>query len=154
MKACEYVLFERRDFDLHFWSQVDKSGDCWLWTGLRNIFGYGRFTFDSSSMMAHRASWVINNAQMPLELNVLHKCDVRLCVNPKHLWLGTNRDNALDMSAKGRAPTPLAKLTEQQVREIRARRKNGEKGVDLAREYGLCPRQIARINTGHYWRHV
>jgi hypothetical protein len=88
------------------------------------------------------------------DMGVLHKCDVPLCVNPKHLWLGTKKDNALDMSAKGRATTPFAKLTEQQVREIRARRKNGEKGVSLAKEYGLCTSQIAGINTGRYWKHV
>lgn len=154
MKACEYVLFERRDFDLNFWEQVDKSQKCWLWTGSGNIAGYGRFTFNGTYMLAHRASWIINNAQMPLELNVLHKCDVPLCVNPKHLWLGTKKDNALDMSAKGRASIPFAKMTVQQVREIRARRKNGEKGVNLAREYGLCTSQIAGINTRRYWKHV
>ena len=85
-----------------FWAKVDKSGDCWLWTASKTKEGYGYFRFDGAMRKAHRMSWLLTNGEIPEGMLVCHTCDNPSCVNPKHLWLGTNRDNMDDMNAKGR----------------------------------------------------
>lgn len=81
---------------------IAPSG-CWLWrTGLGPT-GYGAFSVRGVQTSAHRASWIINMGRIPKGKSVLHKCDVRNCVNPEHLFLGTQLDNVRDMHAKGRA---------------------------------------------------
>lgn len=88
-----------------FWLRVDKTGGCWKWIGKsRHTFGYGLFKIKSAKQMqyAHRISWVIANGAVPHGLCVLHHCDVPECVNPSHLFLGTKKDNTLDMRLKGR----------------------------------------------------
>jgi len=91
-----------------FWKKADKSGDCWLWTGSKMSSGYGSFNFYGNVQLAHRVSWILKYGPIPIGYDfhgtcVLHKCDTKLCVNPDHLFLGTNADNVADMLAKGRA---------------------------------------------------
>lgn len=87
-----------------FWVKVDKTapGGCWLWTGVRRPNGYGSFSVRQKYFGTHRFSWELTNGPIPTGLNVLHRCDVRACVNPEHLFLGTHRDNAIDREQKGR----------------------------------------------------
>lgn len=86
-----------------FWSRVDKSGACWLWTGPTLPNGYGRCTSPTQlDAYTHRFSWEMAHGAIPDGLCVLHRCDVRNCVNPAHLFLGTYADNNHDMRAKGR----------------------------------------------------
>lgn len=88
---------------IRFWTHVDKSGDCWIWTGARYALGYGAFgPKGTGAMGAHRYSWILAHGEIPAGMKVLHKCDVRCCVNPDHLFLGTQKDNIADMMAKGR----------------------------------------------------
>lgn len=89
-------------FEDRFWSRVSKGDGCWLWTGTQRKDGYGSFHRNGKYLHAHRASWIINFGEIKNKLHVLHKCDVRNCVNPSHLFLGTNHDNILDCVAKGR----------------------------------------------------
>lgn len=86
-----------------FWRNVLKGGpdDCWNWTGFK-IRGYGRLNYRCKSLRAHRYSYAIHREPIPPGLNVCHSCDNRSCVNPKHLWLGTYKDNYLDCRKKGR----------------------------------------------------
>jgi hypothetical protein len=88
-----------------FWNKVNKvEGTCWLWTGVSSSVGYGRFCWReraTSLIGAHRVSWMLTYGDIPDGLFVLHKCDVKLCVNPDHLWLGTNADNIRDAADKG-----------------------------------------------------
>ena len=84
-----------------FWSKVDLSGECWVWTGTK-AGGYGRFYLNRRMMPAHRYSWTETSGPIPDGLMVLHKCDNPSCVRPDHLFLGTQSDNMLDASAKNR----------------------------------------------------
>jgi hypothetical protein len=96
----------------YFWRHVDKNGPipahcpelgpCWIWTGYRRAKGYGQATFRGKAQTTHKISWALVHGPIPVELWVLHKCDVRACVRPTHLFLGTAIDNTLDMIAKGR----------------------------------------------------
>jgi hypothetical protein len=85
---------------------VDFSGDCWLWTASKIRNGYGRYKLNGETVYAHLFSWEYFNGEIDKGLSVLHKCDVRNCVNPNHLFLGTQKDNMVDMIAKGRAIHP------------------------------------------------
>lgn len=87
--------------DNKFWKKVNKTETCWLWEGCLKADGYGWLMRGKSiNWTAHRYSWFIHNGEIPNNLHVLHKCDVRNCVNPNHLFLGTHQDNMLDMVQK------------------------------------------------------
>lgn len=86
-----------------FWSKVNRTEGCWLWAGSkRSEMGYGSFVVRGRSFAAHRVSWELTHGPIPPGLKVLHKCDVPACVNPDHLFLGTDKDNHQDKAAKGR----------------------------------------------------
>jgi hypothetical protein len=92
------------------WGQTDKTASCWLWTGHTNDKGYGTLHVDSERgiQYVHRLSWELANGPIPDGLFVCHDCpggDNPACLNPNHLFLGTNRDNILDAKAKGRLAT-------------------------------------------------
>jgi hypothetical protein len=85
-------------------AKIDKSGECWIWTGSRGFYGYGQLRTGHSGVLerAHRLAWEFFRGPIPNGLFVLHRCDSPPCVNPDHLWLGTQRDNLRDCATKGR----------------------------------------------------
>ncbi len=87
-----------------FWRRVVKTEECWLFQGAHNGKGYVVF-YAAGRIYAHQYSYVLHHGPVPLGLKVLHKCDVRNCVRPEHLYCGTDVDNMRDMIARGRAPT-------------------------------------------------
>lgn len=107
--------------------------------------------------VAHRLAYAMKHGP-PGKLKVLHRCDVRACVNPHHLFLGTQQDNLADMRAKGRQVRGTAvggaKLTEDAVAAIRRRCAAGERQRDLAEEYGVAQSAISMATTGRNWSHV
>lgn len=156
-----------------FWSHVDKSGDCWVWTAGRSPFGYGQFSRDHHPVAAHRASWEFANGPIPDGLFVLHHCDNPPCVRPDHLYLGTQKDNIRDAIERNRKAYGercytelrprgethgMRKLTEAQVREIRKRHQSGSRGSNsstaLAREFGVTRITIQMIARGQTWSHI
>lgn len=103
-----YFILKGRNMELtqkdidRFWSHVDKSGDCWIWTAAKKRRDYGGFVLHGKGRYAHRVSWQITYGDIPDGMNVLHHCDNPSCVNPNHLFLGNQSDNARDMVSKGR----------------------------------------------------
>lgn len=99
------------------------TAGCWLWTGAKNSNGYGLIMVQGHCALAHRVSFEIHVGPIPPGIFVCHACDVRACINPEHLWLGTHRDNMDDMAKKGRAPRSLAvDQAEEIVRLLRTTR--------------------------------
>lgn len=91
----------RSELDARFWAKVTKTETCWLWAGAKAA-GYGVIRRSRRSIKAHRYTWELTNGPIPDGLFACHTCDVRACVNPAHLFLGTNGDNQRDSVAKGR----------------------------------------------------
>jgi hypothetical protein len=87
-----------------FWNKVNipSLSDCWEWQGSKNKHGYGHFKYKRKTHRAHRISWTLIKGEIPEGMCVLHRCDNRLCVNPFHLFLGTNQDNMDDKMKKNR----------------------------------------------------
>lgn len=89
-----------------FFSKVKKTNSCWIWIADKFNNGYGRFKFKIDNKFkscgAHRVSWRLHNGEIPKGMSVCHTCDIPLCVNPEHLFLGTALDNALDKVSKNR----------------------------------------------------
>lgn len=137
------------------WSQnvvPAATDECWPWLGLRDRVGYGRFRSNlTSSQKAHRIA-LLREGRDPGNLKVLHSCDNPPCVNPAHLFVGTLRDNTLDMVSKRRHGT--AKATPEQVIEWRSRHERGETFVELATEASLHESTVRRAVRGVYWAHV
>ena len=134
---------------MKFWSKVDKNSanGCWLWTGAK-VRGYGKLKLAGKTMRAHRVSYELAHGHIADGMDVLHKCDVPACVNPDHLFLGTDVENMADACAKGRKGQ---KLTAEDVLAIRA---DQSKQKDIARRYGIRQDMVSRIKSGHYWKHV
>jgi hypothetical protein len=128
---------------------------CHEWTGYIQINGYGQIHNKGASCYVHHVAWELANGRKPKRLWVLHHCDNRKCVNPKHLFLGTRADNTADMMSKSRHAhgerVSSAKLTEKQVMRILI---DSRKQKDIAKDYGVLPSCIGRIKSGDRWAHL
>jgi len=131
--------------------------DCWEWVAGKGNFGYGSFWMNGKSLSAHRASYELFNEIHPGSAYVLHKCDNPACCNPKHLFLGTQKDNMVDMISKGRKKwlvgkdLPQTKLTEDIVLDIKKKQKSQRK---YAAQYGISQSTVGEIQRNMIWKHV
>lgn len=139
-----------------FWPKVAKSDGCWKWTQLSDKHGYGIISHNGSNLFAHRVSWMIHKGEIPKGMSVLHHCDNPNCVNPDHLFLGTQNDNMQDMITKGRHWSPFTakrKLSDDAIRTIR-KSFTKESVKRLASEYGVTEGTIYTVARGQLWRRV
>ena len=133
----------------------EPNSGCWLFTGSTNNKGYGQIRCSGKTHLAHRISFEALNGSAGGK-HILHQCDTPLCVNPEHLWVGTQKDNIIDMWKKKRSPTfgeshPFSRLTDTAVREIKS---SSEKGRDLAKRFNASEATISMIRRGHTWKHI
>lgn len=163
MKTAKCLMdISKSDIEIRFWSKVAKTNACWVWEGATNGRGYGRFTIGRHARyQAHRVSWYLAYGNIPDRMVILHTCDNTRCVNPDHLRLGTQHDNLMDMSAKGRHGrvdsygelNGEAKLTQFQVDEMRLIYSlGGSSYTKLMARYHMSKSQIARIIHGESWK--
>lgn len=133
--------------------------ECWPWRGTIRRKGYGQMSVAGRTRLAHRLAYELAVGPIPDGLQVCHRCDNPPCCNPAHLFLGTAADNQHDKGAKGRAARGSAnggggKLTEDQVRTIKARLARGDTPVALSHAYGVSAAMIRYIRSGKKWGHL
>ena len=131
------------------YESITETG-CWLWRLALYHNGYGRFSIGKKRVRAHRTAWELLRGPIPDDKQVLHHCDVRCCVNPDHLYLGTPQDNTDDRITRGRARHNW-RLTHEQVRAIRADQRSYSK---IAHDYGVLKGVITTIKNNRTYRHV
>ena len=150
---------DRRAKDRFYWmvseAQLADKDSCWIWRGTVNDGGYGKFLIGDKQITAHRYSYKLHTGEIPEGMQVCHTCDMPRCVNPRHLFLGTNMENVLDKMAKKRHQFGIshicAKLTEEQVIDIK---KDGRSHEKIGKHYGVSHGTISAIKRGKTWKHV
>lgn len=144
-----------------FWKNVEQNGAdlCWPWKRKCNKAGYGKGYFNGKYTSAHRIAFILSVGEVSDELHVLHRCDNRCCCNPKHLFVGTDKDNVEDALSKGRWPVgekhSQHRLSTAQVVEIRTRFVNENlTKEELGMEYGVSGAMIGKIIRRERWKSV
>lgn len=152
-----------KPLEQRFWAKVIKSDNCWLWTGAKNLQGYGKIGKGRAGdgfIATHRLSYQLAYGEIPEGKCVLHRCDNPACVRPDHFFIGTQTDNLEDMTNKGHRrfrahrgeDNGRAKLTAEQVMRIRQRSLTGETRALLARLFNVSWSTIDRIVKGIRWQ--
>ena len=141
--------------DLHKRIAQEPNTGCWIWTGGTSR-GYGLIRVKGGkALRAHRVLWELHHGPIPDGLSVLHKCDTPLCVNPQHLFLGTQADNLADASMKGRIArgqrAHFTKLTDEQVAEIRRCLSEGTPIKEIGRRFQIDPHTVRSLRDGLSW---
>lgn len=158
-----------------FLAKVNKTNTCWLWAAYKDKKGYGRFSYKRADgvqrmITAHRVAYTLYKGHIPKDLFVCHTCDNPPCVNPDHLFLGTNDDNVKDKMKKGRhvaagthcgkaaisgENNSQARLTELVIRKIRVTAKHSKTSYKaLGKMYGVSFQQISDIVRCKRWKHL
>lgn len=157
-------MYEQKYID-KFWLRVTKTDHCWAWSGAHSKQGYGQawMGIGAGVELVHRVSWKLAHAiDIPQKRSICHHCDNPGCLRPDHLFCGTQRDNALDMVAKGRgsnggmhgAAHPLTSLTDQLVIDMRAQYASGVSIDTIASEIGVQRDTIYPAISGRTWKHL
>jgi hypothetical protein len=139
---------------------VDKAEGCWAWKGNKDDKGRGRFWNGRRQILSSRAAYELLVGSIPDGLLICHHCDNPNCVRPSHLFLGTQAQNMQDMIRKGRKrinpcrgeKSSSAKLTNQQVIEIRQLISSGVSLSEIGRRFGVWPQTILNIKIERTWR--
>ncbi len=133
------------------------EGGCWVWMGTTTVRGYGQLISNNRKHYAHRASYEAFIGEIPKGMHVCHACDNVYCVNPSHLFLGTQKQNLEDMAKKGRSTrgerNPMAKLSKEDVEDIKYLFTAGNSDSEISKEFGVCRQTINNIRNGKVWNH-
>lgn len=140
----------------------EPNSGCWLWEGALNKDGYGRARYLHKDALAHRVSYQISYGAIPSGLNVLHKCDNPPCVNPGHLWVGTQKENQQDAVDKGRRkhvmpPVRLGCENSQAIlstKDILSIRSDGRSQQKIAASFGISQQHVSKIKLRRRWGHL
>ena len=164
-KTCSSSLRTKIPVSVRFWEKVDKLGPihkrlgsrCWLWVAHTHKKGHGMLSdWPGMPLYAHRVSWELRYGPVTGERHVLHKCDIPNCVNPRHLYLGTNLDNIRDRVLRGRSlkgeACPSSKLTAAKAVAIRAMRLKGATLGKIGRRFGVAASTVCNIVKGRIWK--
>ena len=156
-------LVERLQRSIKGNTTISDSG-CWIWQGCKYPNGYGSIkcrALRRSPIGVHQLSYaVFNGGEYPEDMDVLHKCDIRNCCNPSHLFLGTPTDNMADMAAKGRKVSvvgerhPRSKLTEKNIPEICALSVGGMSNISIGKIFGVSANSISGVLRKITWKHI
>lgn len=148
---------ERKSIEERLWGNsepVTESG-CWIYMRHRRRGDHGQIGFRNKVEYAHRVAWMLTYGDIPKGMCICHKCDVSCCVNPNHLFLGTQSDNTKDRDKKGRTRKgedhPVSKLTERQVVEIRNDRRSY---ANICADYGITLGTLSPLKNRKTWKHV
>jgi len=162
-KATEKEIRQYMQDFIHSKTKINNNG-CWKWQGSLSKWGYGDVRIGPVSnkrhVNAHRAAWLYFNESIPSGLFVCHKCDVRSCCNPDHLFLGTAKQNQQDMIKKNRKNVlkgdacPYSKRNEKTVIEIIQMLASGANCAEVGRRFNIDRRQISDIKRGRRWGHI
>lgn len=161
----------RNPVEIRFWKSIIKDkaisspfvkSPCWKWTGNKYNNGYGMLCCESKTVRAHRWAYRRFVGEIPNGLCVCHHCDNRDCVNPDHLFVGTQSDNLLDAKRKGRLEMGCkkgngnyrTKLTALCVAEIRSPINRAISCREFGRKFGVCPRAIYDVRIGRTWKFI
>lgn len=152
------VNLSRPPLEERFWSKVDRGDDdeCWEWVGASDEYGYGQIQIDGVKRQAHRVSAELDG-RPPGDQWALHHCDNPPCVNPNHLYIGDGTDNIRDAYDRGRLVPkrgeghPAAKLTEDEVIEIRQRYEAGDSPTEIAGDFGVESSTVSSVLAGDTW---
>lgn len=161
-KIVYRLLPKLSDTDIQrFNAKINVRGlnECWLWMashgGTHGHVGYGKFNVGGVILNTHRLTYFVAHRKQPGARDVCHTCDNKLCCNPRHLFLGTRRENLGDMVQKGRSNYgtrhPNVYLTPAQVIQIR---RSMQSQRMIAMDFGISQQHVSQIQTGKRWKHV
>lgn len=134
---------------------VKNENGCWIWTASKSKQGYGHISYNQKVHLAHRVSWILYRHEIGSDIKVCHFCDQPSCVNPEHLFLGTQKDNMSDAKKKGRLlhrKRRITKLTYDQVKEIRNLHSKGISIKQLQNKFLVSEGHIGKIINGTSWK--
>ncbi len=146
-----------------FMKNIKKTDSCWFWLGSCSSNGYGRFMMRGlKNLTAHRASYMLFKGEIPDDKCVCHSCDIKYCVNPDHLWLGTSKDNVRDRDDKGRTgwydqsgeKNHQARITEEEAREILRLKKDKKRICEITEILQIKRGIVQSIYWGDSWQHL
>lgn len=151
---------------IRFWNKVDrrKENECWTWQGYKGYKGYGQIVICQKQILTHRYSYELHNGEIPKGMYVCHKCDNPSCVNPKHLFLGTQKENMQDASKKKRCVHPEeticfgekngnSKLTDEEIKKIKSAYKPYKiTHKQLSKQFNVSEPTIKNILARKSWR--